>query len=174
MPPLRASPTFARFSNGRQIDLFIKPIAEDGFDPDGLRVTMDQPVTATGGFKMPGRYMAMIRRGNGASAPLRVQLSFDVPKGTGPVDIELVLSAHLRVLGYAHAGLPMPDRSGNLPFAAYGSDAGRAHFIMHPVVDGRVDTSVEYKGINRLDVAVPPGGVISFVAVWRGPSRASD
>lgn len=143
--------------NGRQIDLFIEPLDEPGVQPDGLRVTMDNPVTAVGNFT-PGQYMAMIRRDNGSnSAPLSVQLPFTVPAGPGALDIDLVLAARLRVLGYAHANLPMPDGSGNLPFAAYGSDAGRAHFIMHPVVNGRIDTSVEYKGINRLDVAVPPG-----------------
>lgn len=156
--------------NGRQIDLFVEPQAEDGLAPEGLRVTMDQPVTAVGQF-LPGLYTAYIRRATSGNTPVSIKVTLDVPEGSGPVDIDLVIGARLRLSALAYAGLPMPSGSSSLPFAAYGSDAGRAHFVVHPVVNGAVDTSVNYGGINNLDVALPPGDYFIRGGLSRSFSR---
>ncbi|PWK62935.1 vWA domain-containing protein [Roseicyclus mahoneyensis] len=156
--------------NGRQIDLFVEPQTPGGTAPEGLRVTQDQPVTATGQF-LPGLYTAYIRRATAGSTPVSLQVTLEVPEGTGPHAIDLVIGARLRLTAMAHAGLPMPPGGGNLPFAAYGSSAGRAHFVVHPVIDGAIDTSVDYGGWNSLDVALPPGDYFIRGGLSRSFSR---
>lgn len=142
--------------NGRQIQLFVEPQTPGGTAPEGLRVTQDQPVTATGDF-LPGLYTAYIRRATQGDTPVSLQVTLEVPEGTGPLAIDLVIGARLRLTALAHAGLPMPPNGGNLPFAAYGSSAGRAFFVVHPVIDGAIDTSIDFGGVNSFDVALPPG-----------------
>jgi hypothetical protein len=156
--------------NGRQIVLFVEPEDAAGVAPLDLRATMDQPVTAVGQF-LPGRYTAFIRRDTGGDRPVSLQTAIEVPEGSGPHDIDIVIGARLRLTALAHADLPLPAGYGNLPFAAYGSDAGRAHFVVHPIIEGGIDTSVDYGGINSLDLALPPGDYFIRGGLSRSFSR---
>jgi len=156
--------------NGREVALTIEPEGGQGTLPTAFQVVMDQPVTAVGQF-LPGRYTAVIRRDTGVTVPVSLSVPIVVPEGTGPHDVEIILGARLRLTALAHAGLPMPEGGGNLPFAAYGSSSGRAFFAIHPVIDGTIDTSVDYGGINSLDISVPPGDYLVRGGLSRSFSR---
>lgn len=133
------------------------PLDEDGTAPDAVALRLgDRPWTLDGGF-LPGRYEIQITRAGNRGTQIRTALAFEVPEGQGPHQVDLVIAARLRLTALAHTGLPMPDRLGNLPFATYGSDSGRAQFRIHPVIGGAIDPSVDYGGTNSLDIALPPG-----------------
>jgi hypothetical protein len=132
------------------------PLDEDGATPAAVALRVgDKPWTVDGDF-LPGRYEIRIDRAGPRGAPIRAALVFEVPEGRDPYRVDLVIAARLGLTGYAHTGLPMPA-SGNLPFATYGSGAGRAQFTIHPIIGGAIDPSIDYGGWNIVDVALPPG-----------------
>ncbi|MFN4160267.1 MAG: vWA domain-containing protein [Gemmobacter sp.] len=133
------------------------PLDEDGAVPDAVALRLgDRPWTLDGTF-LPGRYEIQITRAGNRGTTIRTALAFEVPEGLGAHYVDLVIAARLRLTALAHSGLPMPPKSGNLPFATYGSASGRADFRIHPIIGGAIDPGTDFGGVNALDIALPPG-----------------
>ncbi|WP_322890470.1 MULTISPECIES: vWA domain-containing protein [unclassified Yoonia] len=138
-------------------DIRFAALDEGGAVPAAVALRLgDKPWTLDGAF-LPGRYEIQLDRIDSRNNLIRVALIFEVPEGTGSHQVDLVIAARLRLTAMAHAGLPMPAGTGNLPSATYGSASGRAVFRIHPIIGGAIDPSVDYGGVNSLDIALPPG-----------------
>jgi hypothetical protein len=133
------------------------PYQTDAPGPVDISLSANPGSWTLAGTFLPGRYEIQVLRRTSDRQPLRAVLDFEVPPGEGVHRVDLVIAARLRLTALAHAGLPMPEGSRNLPFATYGSSAGRAGFAIHPIVNGAIDPSIDYGGINNLDLALPPG-----------------
>ncbi len=102
----------------------------------------------------PGRYQLLAVRQTDGRTPIRIALPVEIPPGTGAHTVDLVIAARLRIEALLHAGEPMPEGNGRVPSF---TGQGWALFQIHPVIDGAIDPSVDYGGINSRDVALPPG-----------------
>jgi len=141
----------------RQLSILVEPLDEKVGSPEGFEVHYEgRGYTASGSFE-PGSYQALVRRSTDGGNSLAFRLAFDIPDGEGTHRVDLVIAARLKLNAFANSGLPMPAGYGNLPFAHYGSDSGRAHFEIYPIIDGAIDISTELGGINSREVAIAPG-----------------
>lgn len=135
---------------------------DEGAEVTGRLDLSANPGPLTGRVELrPGRYTLIAERLTDGRAPIRIALPVEVPAGTGPHTLDLVIAARLRVTVLLHAGRPMPEGNGRLPRALA---QGWSHADIHPVVDGAIDPAVNYGGINSRDVALPPGDY--FLRVW--------
>lgn len=129
---------------------------DPGAPPVGsLDLALNAPATRTGRIELlPGRYTLRLVRETQGREVIRVALPVEIPEGTDPYTVDLVIAARLQVNALLHEGQPMPERNGRIPRL---TGQGWAEFAIHPVVEGAIDPAVNYGGINSQDVALPPG-----------------
>jgi len=127
----------------------------EGAEVTGRLDLSANPGPLTGRVELrPGRYTLMALRATDGREPIRIAIPVEIPEGAGTHTVDLVIAARLRLNARLHAGQPMPEGMGRLPRL---SGQGWSVFEIHPVIDGAIDPSVDYGGLNSRDLALPPG-----------------
>lgn len=128
---------------------------DEGAPPPGRLDLSANPGPRTGVIDLaPGRYRMLALRTTEGGNVIRISLPVEIPLGSGPHAVDLVIAARLQINAFLHDGQPMPAGSGRI---ARLTGQGWAEFAIHPVIDGAIDPAVDYGGINSRDVALPPG-----------------
>lgn len=126
-----------------------------GTPPPGRLDLALNPSDRTGRIDLaPGRYRMLAVRETEGRNVIRIALPVEIPEGTAPHVVDLVIAARLRLNALLHAGEPMPEGTGRIPRL---TGQGWAVFQIHPVVDGAIDAATDFGGINSREVALPPG-----------------
>lgn len=128
---------------------------DEGAPPPGRLDLNANPGSRTGVIDLaPGRYRMLALRATEGGNIIRMALPVEIPEGTGPHTLDLIIAARLRINAFLHEGQPMPEGNGRI---ARLTGQGWAEFAIHPVIGGAIDPAVDYGGINSRDVALPPG-----------------